>query len=203
MPGSRPCRARRQRGFPVPRRPGQSLYEAIGLLGGTIDILVNNAGIQRRIPAEDFPLDQWDEVLRGQPPAVLRPVPAGVSLYKAKGYGKIINLGSLNSFRSVAQNIAAYQAAKSGIHQLCRALADEWSEFGIRVNGIAPGWTGTDLTAAVVQDKEKYARTLQQIPLGRWATPEDYKGLAILLASPAGDFINGTMTPVDGGCLSR
>lgn len=177
--------------------------EAIGLLGGTIDILVNNAGIQRRIPAEDFPLDQWDEVLEVNLTAVFDLCQRAFPYMKAKGYGKIINLGSLNSFRSVAQNIAAYQAAKSGIHQLCRALADEWSEFGIRVNGIAPGWTGTDLTAAVVQDKEKYARTLQQIPLGRWATPEDYKGLAILLASPAGDFINGTMTPVDGGCLSR
>ena len=97
----------------------------------------------------------------------------------------------------------AYQSSKAAIAQLCKALADEWSEFGIRTTGIAPGWTMTEMTAAVAEDPVKYPSTLKQIPLGRWATPSDYKGISILLASHAGDYINGVLIPVDGGFLAR
>jgi 2-deoxy-D-gluconate 3-dehydrogenase len=182
---------------------GRAFDEAIQLLGGTVDILVNNAGIQRRIPAECFPLDKWDEVIEVNLTAVFDLCQRAFPYMKANCYGKIINIGSLNCFRSVAKNIAAYQAAKSGILQVCKTLADEWSEFGIRTNGIAPGWVMTEMTAAVANDEIKYPQTLKQIPLGRWATPDDFKGITVLLASHAGDFINGTMIPVDGGFLSR
>lgn len=181
----------------------RAFNEAVGLLGGTVDILVNNAGIQRRIPAEDFPLDKWDEVIEVNLTAVFDLCQRAFPYMKAKGYGKIINVGSLNCFRSVAQNIAAYQSAKSALLQMSKTLADEWSEYGIRTNGIAPGWIMTEMTAAVANDEKKYPETLRQIPLGRWASPEDFKGITIMLASHAGDFINGTMIPVDGGFLSR
>jgi len=182
---------------------GRSFDDAVKLLGGTVDILVNNAGIQRRIPAEDFPFDKWDEVVEVNLTAVFDLCQRAFPYMKEKGYGKIINVGSLNCYRSVAQNIAAYQASKSAVLAMCRTLADEWSEFGIRTNGIAPGWVMTEMTAAVANDAAKYPETLRQIPLGRWATPEDFKGITVMLASHAGDFINGTMIPVDGGFLSR
>ena len=182
---------------------GRAFDEAVSMLGGTVDILVNNAGIQRRIPAEDFPLDKWDEVIEVNLTAVFDLCQRAFPYMKAKGYGKIINVGSLNSFRSVAHNIAAYQSAKSALRQMSKTLADEWSEYGIRTNGIAPGWIMTEMTAAVANDETKYPETLRQIPLGRWATPADFKGITIMLASHAGDFINGTMIPVDGGFLSR
>lgn len=181
----------------------RAFNEAIDLLGGTVDILVNNAGIQRRFPAEDFPLDQWDEVIEVNLTAVFDLCQRVFPYMKTKGYGKIINVSSLNAFRSVAHNIAAYQSAKSAILQMAKTLADEWSEFGIRTTAIAPGWTMTDMTAAVANDEKKYPETLRQIPLGRWATPEDYKGITVMLASHAGDFINGTTIPVDGGFLAR
>jgi len=177
--------------------------ESIHLLGGHVDILVNVAGIQRRIPAEDFPLEKWDEVIEVNLTAVFDLCQRAFPYMKAKGYGKIINVGSLNSFRSVAHNIVAYQTTKAAIAQLCKTLADEWSEYGICTSGIAPGWTMTEMTAAVANDPVKYPETLKQIPLGRWATPADYKGVTIMLASHAGDFINGVLIPVDGGFLAR
>ena len=177
--------------------------EAIALLGGHLDVLVNNAGIQRRIPAADFPLDKWDEVIEVNLTAVFDLCQRAFPIMKTQGYGKIINVSSLNAFRSVARNTAAYQAAKSGVRQMCRTLADEWSEFGIRTNGIAPGWTKTDMTVPVQSDPNRYADALRCIPLGYWASPSDFKGITILLASHAGDFINGVTIPIDGGHLAR
>ncbi len=177
--------------------------EAVALLGGRLDVLVNNAGIQRRIAAAEFPLDKWDEVMEVNLTAVFDLCQRAFPLMKAQGYGKLINVSSLNAFRSVAKNTAAYQAAKSGVLQMCRTLADEWSEFGIRTNGIAPGWTKTDMTLAVRSDAGRFAETVRCTPVGYWADPSDYKGVTILLASHAGDFINGVTIPIDGGYLAR
>ena len=181
----------------------RAFADSLEKLGGRVDILVNGAGVQHRSPVEEFPEDAWYRVININLNAVFFMAQLAGRVMLKQGYGKIINVGSLNSFRSVARNIAAYQSAKSAVRQLCQTLADEWSEHGIRTNGIAPGWTRTEMTGPVAEDPNRYPDTLRCIPLGHWATPADFKGITILLASHAGDFINGTMIPVDGGHLAR
>lgn len=181
----------------------RAFEESVNLLGGELDILVNNAGIQRRIPAAEFPLEKWDEVIEVNLTAVFDLCQRAFPYMKEKGYGKIINISSLNAFRSVARNTAAYQAAKSGVRQMSKTLVHEWSEYGIRINSLAPGWTRTEMTIPIQSDATRYSETVSSIPLGHWASPSDFKGVAILLASHAGDFINGVTIPVDGGTLAR
>lgn len=181
---------------------GRAFEESIELLGGKLDILVNNAGIQRRYPAETFPMSVWDDVLEINLTAVFDLSQRAVAIMKKNNYGKIINIASLTSFRSNNKNVVAYQAAKSAIRQITMAFAHEWSEYGIRSNAIAPGFIDTDLTNAVKSDPVRYAETIASIPLKTWGKPDELKGTAILLASCAGDYINGVTIPVDGGYLA-
>lgn len=181
---------------------GRAFNESVALLGDKLDILVNNAGIQRRYPAESFPIHIWDEVLEINLTAVFDLSKRAVPIMKKNNYGKIINIGSLTSFRSNNKNVVAYQATKSAIRQITMAFAHEWSEYGIRSNAIAPGFITTNLTKAVKDDPKRYAETIESIPLRAWGEPDVLKGTAILLASSAGDYINGVTIPVDGGYLA-
>ena len=122
---------------------------------------------------------------------------------KTQHYGKIINISSIGSLISSAHDIPAYMAAKGGVKQLTMCFADELAEYGICTNAIAPGYAKTNLTKLVYEDPEKSDMTLKKIPLGRWAEPSDLAGTAVLLASHAGDFINGATIVIDGGTICR
>ena len=205
------CAACREKGYKVHavqadlasrEERARAFAQCVTLLDEKLDVLVNAAGIQRRFPAENFPAEEWDRVLELNLTAVFELSQLAVAVMKKANYGKIINIGSLTSFRSNNLNVAAYQSTKGAIRQLTRAFAHEWSRYGIRSNVIVPGYIMTEMTAAVKNDPERYERSLAGIPLGHWGTPEDLVGAAILLASSAGDYINGTTLVVDGGYLA-
>ena len=97
----------------------------------------------------------------------------------------------------------SYAAAKGGLAQLTKALANEWAPHRINVNAIAPGYMATDNTAALRQDGARSRQILDRIPAGRWGDPSDLAGAAVFLASPASDYVHGHVLVVDGGWLAR
>ena len=167
-----------------------------------IDILVNNAGTILRKPAAEHPDEYWDNVLEinlGAPFILSREI--GKQMI-AQGQGKIIFTASLLSFQG-GINVPSYAASKGAISSLIKALANEWAGKGINVNGIAPGYIATDNTEALRNDPERSQAILSRIPAGRWGEAEDLKGATIFLASPASDYVNGTILTVDGGWMGR
>ncbi|MDO4175483.1 MAG: SDR family oxidoreductase, partial [Eubacteriales bacterium] len=174
---------------------------SLELLGGKIDILINCAGIQRRHPSEEFPMEDWDQVLEINltAPFALCQL-AGREMLKA-GYGKIINIASMQSFFG-GVNIPAYASAKGGIALLTKTLCNEWAGRGINVNAIAPGYMATEMNAALMDPANpRYQEITARIPAHRWgdAQGKDMKGPCLFLASHASDYLNGVVIPVDGG----
>ncbi|MGE5262883.1 MAG: SDR family oxidoreductase, partial [Acidobacteriota bacterium] len=127
---------------------------------------------------------------------------AAAKLMVQQGGGKIINVASMLSFQGGIL-IPSYAAAKSGIAGITRSLANEWAKYHINVNAIAPGYMATDNTAPIRADPARSQSILERIPAGRWGTPDDLKGIVVLLASAASDYMNGAIVPVDGGWLAR
>jgi 2-dehydro-3-deoxy-D-gluconate 5-dehydrogenase len=120
----------------------------------------------------------------------------------AAGAGKIINIASVLSFQGGVR-VPAYAAAKGGIAQLTRALANEWAAKGINVNAIAPGYMRTDNTRALADDPVRYKQILDRIPAGRWGEPGDLGGAIVFLSSRAADYVHGQLLVVDGGWMGR
>lgn len=167
-----------------------------------IDILINNAGIARFAPIADQNDDLWDEVIEinlAAPFVLAREV--GTKMVSRK-HGKIIFLASMLTFQG-GSDVASYTASKSGVAGIVHAMANEWSEHGVQVNALAPGYVKTDLTHRLQADTVTEARLLSRIPAGRWSTPDDLIGPAIFLASSASDYVTGAILPVDGGWLTR
>jgi gluconate 5-dehydrogenase len=119
-----------------------------------------------------------------------------------RGWGRIINIASLQSWRAFS-NSAPYGAAKGGVLQLTRAIAEEWSSRGVTCNAIAPGFVPTPLTAAVFGDPERAARLAAQTAIGRNSLPEDLAGAAIFFASNASAYVTGQTLAVDGGFTAK
>jgi 2-dehydro-3-deoxy-D-gluconate 5-dehydrogenase len=168
-----------------------------------IDILVNNAGTIRRSPAAEHPESWWDEVIETNLNAqflLTQAIGRGM-IARGRG-GKIIFTASLLTFQG-GITVPGYAASKGGIGQLMMAFANEWAAKGIQVNAIAPGYIETDNTEALRADADRSAAILARIPGGRWGRPEDFAGPAIFLASPASDYVSGTILTVDGGWMAR
>jgi 2-deoxy-D-gluconate 3-dehydrogenase len=170
---------------------------------GQIDILVNNAGIIRRKPAAQHSDDDWDAVIEVNLSNAFRLCRAmGKHLLDTARPGKIINVASLLSFQG-GITVPGYAAAKGGLVQLTKALANEWASHGINVNAIAPGYMQTDNTKALRDDPQRSRQIIERIPAGRWGTPEDVAGAAVFLASKASDYVHGHVLVVDGGWMGR
>jgi 2-deoxy-D-gluconate 3-dehydrogenase len=170
---------------------------------GAIDILVNNAGTIRRAPAAEYPAEFWNELITVNLTAVfhLSQLVARHMLERGRG-GKILNIASLLSFQGGIL-VPAYAAAKGGVAQLTKALANEWAPKGINVNAIAPGYMATDNTAALRNDPVRSKQILDRIPAARWGEPSDIAGAAVFLCSSASDYVHGHVLAVDGGWLGR
>ena len=170
---------------------------------GRLDILVNNAGIIRRDPALDFGEDDWEGVIQINLSAAFYLSQAAARHFVEQGDGgKIVNTASVLSYEG-GITVPSYAASKAGIANLTRALANEWAPLGINVNAIAPSYYTTELTGAIRENEERSTALLARIPAGRYGEPEDLKGAVVLLSSAAGDFIHGSVLPVDGGWLGR
>lgn len=167
-----------------------------------IDILVNNAGTIKRKPAAEHPDEYWDEVINTNLNAqwiLAREI--GRRMVE-RGRGKIIFIASLLAFQG-GITVPGYAAAKGGVAQLTKALANEWAPHGVQVNAVAPGYMETDNTAALRADPVRNPAILARIPAGRWGRPEDLAGAVVFLASAASDYVNGTILTVDGGWMGR
>jgi 2-dehydro-3-deoxy-D-gluconate 5-dehydrogenase len=175
--------------------------EAIAAMSA-IDILVNNAGIIRRAPAANYSDADWDAVLETNLTSAFRLCRAAGARMIERGHGKIVNVASLLSFQG-GITVPAYAAAKGGLAQLTKALANEWAGRGVNVNAIAPGYMHTDNTRTLAEDPTRNRQILERIPAGRWGEPEDLCGAAVFLASRASDYVHGHLLVVDGGWMGR
>ena len=169
---------------------------------GTIDILVNNAGTIRRNAAVEYPLADWDVVLRTNLDSVfILSQRLGRAMVQRRR-GKIVNVASLLAF-SGGITVPAYAASKHAVAGLTKALANEWAQFGVQVNAIAPGYFRTDNTRALRESASRSTEILARIPAGRWGEPDDLSGAVVFLASKASDYVNGHVLVVDGGWMAR
>ena len=167
---------------------------------GKIDVLVNNAGVNVRNPALEFSEEDWDFVTDVNLKGAFFLAKACGQVMKQHGGGKVINTLSLTSAIGLPTSVA-YTAAKGGLLQLTKLLAVEWAEHNIQVNGIAPGFIRTEMTAPAQEDKRN-EWILSRTPADRWGEPEDLAGLTIFFASNASDFVTGQMVFVDGGFMA-
>ena len=165
---------------------------------GKIDVLVNNAGCNVRKPALEVTWDDWNTVLDTNLRGSFFVAQAFARGMVERGYGRIINIGSVTSVFGYA-GIAPYCASRGGIKQLTMALADEWGSKGVTVNCLAPGWFKTKQNA-VLYENEAWVEYLQdRIPLKRPGQPNDLNGAVVFLASDASAYITGQTLLVDGG----
>lgn len=180
----------------------QALAAAASSLHGGVDIVVHAAGLNHRQPVDAITDAAWDEqieVMLAAPFFLSRHL---VPAMKARRWGRILNIASLQSYRAFPSGLA-YGAAKGGIVQLTRAMAEAWSADGINCNAIAPGFFATPLTAPVFEDLARVRELASRTAIGRNGELADLQGIAVFLCSPASDYITGQTIPVDGGFTAK
>lgn len=168
---------------------------------GKIDILVNCAGIIKRTPTLTVPEEEWANILNTNLSGTFRACQVFGKSMLDRGYGRIVNITSLNSYVALSE-VAAYAASKSGVTSLTRSLAVEWSKQGVTVNAIAPGVFRTSLNANLLDSTPRGQELLMRTPMGRFGKTEELIGAAIFLASDAASFVTGQTIVVDGGFLA-
>lgn len=169
---------------------------------GHIDILVNAAGINLRQPFSEITPEAWHRQIALHLGAPLFLSQALAPAMRSRGWGRIINIASLQSYRAFP-NSAPYGAGKGGLVQLTRAIAQEWSRYGITCNAIGPGFFHTPLTASLFDDPELTAKHAAQTCVGRNGELTDLYGLTLFLASDASSYITGQTIMIDGGYTAK
>jgi 2-deoxy-D-gluconate 3-dehydrogenase len=182
------------------RRAADRLVPAAIEAFGRLDILVNNAGIIRRAPAAEFTDADWDAVIEVDLTSAFRLCRAAGAVMLVQGSGKIINVSSLLAFQG-GITVPAYAAAKGGLAQLTKALANEWAGRGVQVNAIAPD-TSARTTRAPAGGSDTVAAIPSAFPRAGGASGGS-AGAVVFLASPAADYVNGHVLVVDGGGMGR
>ena len=186
----------------VDRTGLKSLSKKVAEPYGDPDIIVHAAGINTREPADDITPEGWDTTLDLNLRAPFFLSQYLVPAMQAKGWGRIINFASLQSYRAFSGGLS-YGASKGGVAQMTRAMAQAWSAQGINANAIGPGFFRTELTAAVFADPERSALNAQQTCIGRNGELEDIDGTVLFLASRASDYVTGQVLMVDGGFTAK
>jgi gluconate 5-dehydrogenase len=165
---------------------------------GPIDILVNNAGIQRRGPFESFPEETWREIMNVNLDGVFHVTQAVGARMLERRRGRIVNICSVASELARA-TIVPYAATKGALRQLTRGLCAEWAKHNIQINAIAPGYIGTELNRALLDDAAFTEWVCKRTPAGRWGDVDELAGAVVFLASDAASYVNGHVLYVDGG----
>jgi gluconate 5-dehydrogenase len=165
---------------------------------GQIHILVNNAGCNIRKPALDVKWEDWNTILDTNLRGTFFVAQAVARRMIAKGYGRIVNIGSVTSVAGYA-GLAPYGASRGGIRQMTMSLAADWGKHGVTVNCLAPGWFRTEQNKILYEDQEWVAYLTERIPLQRPGKPNDLDGAVVFLASEASAYVTGQTLLVDGG----
>lgn len=178
-----------------------ALYRAVRDSLGDVDILVNAAGITTRQPTLDMDETRWREILDTNFTGTLRACRTFGRDMVARGYGRIINIGSLTSVVALYE-VAAYAASKAAVASLTKSLAIEWARAGVCVNAILPGVFRTALNAGLLDGTARGQELLMRTPMARFGDVDDLVGAAIFLASESARFVTGQLLAVDGGFLA-
>jgi NAD(P)-dependent dehydrogenase (short-subunit alcohol dehydrogenase family) len=165
---------------------------------GHLDILVNNAGMNIRKPALDVTWDDWNAILDTNLRGSFFVAQAVARRMIPRGYGRIINIGSVTSVAGYA-GLGPYGASRGGIRQLTMSLADDWGKYGITVNCLAPGWFKTNQNKIMYENKEWVAYLSDRIPVKRPGAPDDLDSSVVFLAAESSRYITGQTLLVDGG----
>jgi gluconate 5-dehydrogenase len=176
----------------------ESMVAAAEETFGHLDILVNNAGCNIRKPAIDVTWDDWNQILDTNLRGSFFVAQAVARRMIPRGYGRIINIGSVTSVAGYA-GLAPYGASRGGIRQLTMSLADDWGKFGITVNCLAPGWFQTEQNKILYEDKEWVEYLSDRIPLKRPGQPDDLGAAVVFLAAESSRYVTGQTLLVDGG----
>ncbi|MEQ5777264.1 SDR family oxidoreductase [Thalassospira sp. NFXS8] len=179
----------------------KSAFAGFDAAGIKIDILINNAGIQFRKPMLDLETADWQRVIDTNLTSAFMIGREAAKRMVTRGYGKIVNIGSLTSELARA-TVAPYTVAKGGIKMLTKAMAAEWAEHGLQANAIGPGYMLTDMNAALTSNPDFDAWVKGRTPARRWGKPEELIGTAIYLCSDASNYVNGQIIYADGGMIS-
>jgi NAD(P)-dependent dehydrogenase (short-subunit alcohol dehydrogenase family) len=180
----------------------QRLPESIGEAVAAADVLVNAAGILRRHPVLEHPRDAWEATLDVNVRAPFRLSRAFARAHLDAGQtGVIVNVCSIESFAALPGH-AAYTASKTALLMLTRSFAAELGPHGIRVVGVAPGYTETGMNRDLLRDRALAGRLADTVPLRRLAEPEDQAAAICFLASADAAYITGAVLRVDGGWLT-
>ena len=165
---------------------------------GHVDILVNNAGCNVRKPALDVSWDDWNLILETNLRGTFFVAQAVARGMIARGYGRIINVGSVTSVFGSA-GLGPYGASRGGVRQLTMSLADDWGKHGITVNCLAPGWFRTQQNSVLYEDQEWVEYLRDRIPLKRPGQPQDLDAAVVFFAAESSRYITGQTLLVDGG----
>jgi NAD(P)-dependent dehydrogenase (short-subunit alcohol dehydrogenase family) len=165
---------------------------------GQIHILVNNAGCNIRKPALDVQWEDWNTILDTNLRGTFFVAQAVARRMIAKGYGRIVNIGSVTSVAGYA-GMAPYGASRGGVRQMTMSLAAVWGKHGVTVNCLAPGWFRTEQNKVLYEDQEWVEYLTERIPVGRPGKPDDLDGAVVFLSSEASRYVTGQTLLVDGG----
>ncbi len=184
----------------TPEGPGAAAARALEEVG-TVDILVNSAGVARIAPALDLTLQQWDETMAVNLRAPFLMAQALAPAMIARRWGKIINISSQTGVVALPDH-AAYATSKGGLNALTKSLMAEWAQYNIQVNAICPTVVLTPMGKQVWSPPEKSGPMLDKTPLGRFGEPVEVADMALYLASPASELVNGALMMIEGGFTS-
>lgn len=189
--------------FPVDLTNDQSVAELAANVKSkfkTVDILVNAQGINKKHPATEFPSSDWDLLFNVNVKSLMLTCREFGKIMIENKKGKVINMSSVRGIRATlwAGN-EGYAATKGAVDMITRSLASEWATYNINVNAIGPSLIRTELAAATLNDPEKLARYMANVPMKKVGEPQDIMGVCVFLASSASDFITGQIIYLDGG----
>jgi NAD(P)-dependent dehydrogenase (short-subunit alcohol dehydrogenase family) len=168
---------------------------------GHVDVLVNCAGKTKRTPTLEVSEAEWDDILATNLTGTLRACQVFAPPMLARGYGRVVNIGSLSTFVALYE-VAAYAASKAAVASLTKSLALEWGPRGVCVNAIAPGVFRTDINRALLDGTERGREFLLRTPMKRFGQVDELVGAAVFLSSESASFVNGEILVVDGGFLA-